>query len=141
MKERKCLRSGICIDASWTPPSGCVLGMPHWEEAPRKTQDTLEATMSRLAWEHRGILLEEMEDLSGGASLLRLLTQHRYVEEDGWMDNFNILYLYVLGFFNVQINTSANQFPTFYSAVSGWFRNVTETLELLQSTRQLVKHI
>ncbi|KAK3510697.1 hypothetical protein QTP70_013701 [Hemibagrus guttatus] len=29
-------------DDSWTSPWGGVLGMPHWEETPGKTQDTLE---------------------------------------------------------------------------------------------------
>lgn len=51
--------------------------MSHWEEAPRKTQDTLKDCVAQLAWEHVGIPFEDLKEVSGErevcASLLRLL--------------------------------------------------------------------
>lgn len=51
-----------CItDASQIPYSGGVLGMPHWEEPQRKDPGHARVTVTWLAWERLGILLEELE--------------------------------------------------------------------------------
>ena len=65
--ERSQLKS-LCLE--------CLLDTSHWEEAPGKTQDTLEG-LSRLAWECLRVPQEELVEVAGErevwASLLRLL--------------------------------------------------------------------
>ncbi|TWW72592.1 hypothetical protein D4764_16G0010890 [Takifugu flavidus] len=65
----RCRMSGLSLRDKEGVPD-----MSH--RAPRETQDTLERL--RLAWEHHGLLLEELEKVSGEskvwASLPRLLT-------------------------------------------------------------------
>ncbi|KAK3525982.1 hypothetical protein QTP70_011776 [Hemibagrus guttatus] len=49
--------------------------MPHWEEAPGKTQDTLERLdVSRLAWERLGVPPEELEDVAVVLTCLKTAT-------------------------------------------------------------------
>ena len=44
--QKECLPAeeaqAFFLDASWTPPWGVVMGMPHQEETPGKSQDMLE---------------------------------------------------------------------------------------------------
>ncbi|MEQ2314527.1 hypothetical protein AMECASPLE_013049 [Ameca splendens] len=53
------------LDASWTPSSGGVPGASHREEAQGTAQDTLEGLCLSEAWEHLGVPLEELEEVSG----------------------------------------------------------------------------
>ena len=51
-------------DALWTSFSGGVPGMPCREETRRNTQDW-SVYVTWLAWEHLGILIEELEEVFG----------------------------------------------------------------------------
>ncbi|KAI3368383.1 hypothetical protein L3Q82_008085 [Scortum barcoo] len=72
--------------------------MSHREEAPGKTQDTLERLCLLAGLGTPRVPPEELEEVSGvrevWASLLRLLPPHDPVpdqaDEDGWMDGFHL---------------------------------------------------
>lgn len=59
------LKMCLCFVCLWIPPSGIVLGMTQWEDAPKTIQDTLERQCLLADLGILKILPEELDEVSG----------------------------------------------------------------------------